>query len=330
MRRREFITLLGGAAAWPVAARAQQPDRARRVGVLMVGDETDPERKGWLSRFAQALAESGWREGGNLRLDIRWAGNTAERIPALSHELVEQQPDAILASGTPATAALKRATATVPIVFVLVADAVSDGFVASLAHPGGNITGFGDYESTIVGKWLELLAQMAPGIKRAAMIFNPDTAPYVRSYYVPVFEAAARSLNIEPVPTPVHNEVDIEAIMAALTREPKGGLVAPGDAFLNGRSALIASLAGRMKVPVVSNGADMVRLGSLLSYGVDYRDIYRQAALYVDRILRGARPADLPVQLPIRYQLVVNLKTAKALGLTVSSEMQLIADEVVE
>jgi putative ABC transport system substrate-binding protein len=331
MRRRDFITLLGGAAAaWPLAASGQQSDRMRRVGVIMTGDEADPERKGWLSLFAQTLAESGWKEGGNLGMAVRWAGGTAERIQALSNELVALQPDAILASGTPATAVLKRATAVVPIVFVLVADPVSDGFVASLAHPGGNITGFGDYENSIVGKWLELLTQVAPGIKRAAMIFNPDTAPYARSYYLPLFEAAARSLKVEPLPTPVYNEADIEAIMAALAREPKSGLVVPGDAFLNSRSALIASLAERMKIPIIGNSANMVRQGGLLSYGDDYRDTYRQAALYVDRILRGARPADLPVQLPTKFQLAINLKTAKALGLTISSEMQLIADEVVE
>jgi putative ABC transport system substrate-binding protein len=330
MRRRQFLTVLGSVAAWPLAARAQQLDRLRRVGVLMVGDESDPERKGWLSQFAQTLAESGWKEGGNLRMDVRWAGNTAERIQALSNELVALQPDTILASGTPATAALKRATATVPIVFVLVADPVNDGFVQSLAHPGGNITGFGDYENSIVGKWLELLTQVAPDIKRAAMIFNPDTAPYAKSYYLPLFEIAAHSLKVEPLPTPVHNETEIEAIMAALAREPKGGLVVPGDAFLNGRGALIASLAERMKIPIICNGANIVRQGGLLSYGDDYRDTYRQAALYIDRILRGAHPADLPVQLPTKFQLAINLKTAKALGLTVSSEMQLIADEVVE
>jgi putative tryptophan/tyrosine transport system substrate-binding protein len=331
MRRRDFITLLSGAAvAWPHVAGAQQPDRMRRVGVLMVGDEADPERKGWLSQFVQTLADSGWKEGGNLRLDVRWAGSTAERIPALSNELVALQPDAILASGTPATATLKHATATVPIVFLLVADPINDGFVASLAHPSGNLTGFGDYENTIVGKWLELLTQVAPNIKRVAMIFNPDTAPYAKAYYLPLFETAAQSLKVEPLPMPVHNEAEIEAIMAALAREPKGGLVAPGDTFLNSRSALIASLAERMKIPVVSNAVNMVRQGGLLSYGDDYRDTYRQAALYVDRILRGARPADLPVQLPTKFQFSINLKTAKALGLTVSSEMQLLADEVIE
>jgi putative tryptophan/tyrosine transport system substrate-binding protein len=321
---------MGGAATWPIAARAQQSQQARRVGVLMVGDETDPERKGWLSRFAQTLAESGWKEGDNLRMDVRWSGTTAERIPALSNEIVALQPDAILASGTPATAALKRATTTVPIVFVLVADPVNDGFVASLAHPGGNVTGFGDYENTIVGKWLELLTQIAPAIKRVAMIFNPDTAPYAKSYYLPLFEAAARSLNVEPFPTPVHDEADIEAIIAALAREANGGLVVPGDTFLNGRSALIASLTGRMKIPVVSNNAKMVRQGGLLSYGDDYLDTYRQAALYVARILRGAAPADLPVQLPIRFQLAVNLKTAKALGLNVPLGLLNVADEVIE
>jgi putative ABC transport system substrate-binding protein len=248
----------------------------------------------------------------------------------LSNELASSQPDVILDSGTPATAALQRATQTIPIVFVLVADPVRDHFVGSLARPGGNITGFGDSESVIVGKWLELLTQVAPGIKRAAMIFNPDTAPYAKSYYQPLFEAAAQALKVGSAATPVHSESDIEAVMAALAREPGGGLVVPGDAFLNGRGALITALAARDRIPVVTNNANMVREGGLLSYGEDYRDKYRQAASYIDRILRGTKPADLPVQLPTRFQLVINLKTAKALGLTVSAEMQLLADEVIE
>jgi putative ABC transport system substrate-binding protein len=330
MRRRELITLLGGAAAWPLAARAQQPERMRRIGALMVGNETDAERKDWVSGFAQTLAGLGWKEGGNLRVDTRWAGDTADRMQALSKELAGLQPDVILASGTPATAALQRATQTIPIVFVLVADPVRDGFVASLARPGGNITGFGDREPVIVGKWLELLTQIAPGIKRAAIIFNPDTAPYAKSYYLPLFEAAAQSLKVESVATPVHSDAEIEAAMTSLAREPRGGIVMPGDAFLNGRRALIMSLAARKNIPVVTNNADMVREGGLLSYSEDYPDRFRQAASYVDRILRGAKPADLPVQLPTKFQLVINLKTAKALGLTVPPALLARADEVIE
>jgi putative ABC transport system substrate-binding protein len=331
MKRRAFITLLGGAAVtWPLSAHAQQPVGMRRVGVLIQGDGTDAERKSWLSIFTRGLSELGWTDGRNLRMDVRWAGNNVDRMQMLARELADLQPDAILASGTPATGALQRATRTIPIVFVLVGDPVGRGFVASLPRPGGNITGFGDAEAAIAGKWLELLTQIAPGIKRAAIVFNPDTGAYVKSYYLPAFEAAARSLNVTPIAAPVQSEAEIETIITSFGREPGGGLVDPGDAFLTGHRALVISLAARNNVPVMYYGAALVREGGLISYGYDIKIHFRQAADYVDRILRGAKPADLPAQLPTKFEMALNAKTAKALGLAVPLALQVAADEVIE
>ena len=331
MRRRDFIALLGGAAAaWPLAARAQQAERARLLAVIMVGSENDPERTHWLTVFVQGLRELGWTEGRNLRLEVRWAGDTAERMRMIAQELVDLHPDAILASGTPAVAALQRETRTIPIVFVLVADPVGDSFVATLSSPGGNITGFGSEEADMGGKWLELLTQLAPGMKRAAIMFNPDTAPYVKTYYLPQFDRAARALGVTSIIAPVHSPADIETLISSLGREPGGGLVLPGDAFQTGNRPLIIALAARNNVPAVSNSIEYVRIGGLMSYGADLVDMYRRAAPYVDRILRGEKPADLPVQLPIKFDLGINRKTAKALGLAVPQPLLVAADEVIE
>jgi putative ABC transport system substrate-binding protein len=329
MRRREFITLLGGAAAaWPLAARAQQPDRMRRIGVLLEFDENDPEGKAWLSGFTQGLAELGWTDGRNLRMDVRWAAADVDRARMLAKELVELQPDVILADSTPVTAALQRETRTIPIVFVNVSDPVGAGFITGLPRPGGNITGFGNLEPSMAGKWLELLTEIAPGVKRVAAMFNPDTAPYARSYYLPSFEAGARSLKVEPIAAPVRSDTEIETAITSLGREPGGGLVVMPDAFMAVHHAPIILLAARNNLPVVSNG--YARDGVLLSYGPDLVDIFRRSASYVDRILRGAKPAELPVQLPTKFVMAVNAKTAKALGLGVPPSFYWRADEVIE
>jgi len=332
MKRREFIAGLGSAAAWPLAVRAQQPDRVRRVGMLMVGDENDPVRgtKGWLSTFTRGLAELGWTDGRNLRMEVRWDGDNVDRQRTYAKELVDLQPDVILAPTTPQTAAFQQQTRTIPIVFVLVSDPIGSGFVASLPRPGGNITGFMLQEAGMAGKWLELLTEIAPAVRRAALIFNPDTAPYVRSYYLPLFEAAARSLKLAPIAAPVHSDAEIETVIGSFGGESKGGFVIPPDGFTTGHRAVVISLADRNNVPAVYNDAAFVRDGGLLSYAPDLGDMFHRAAPYVDRILRGAQPAELPVQLPTKFVMALNTKTAKALGLTVPQSILLRADEVIE
>jgi putative tryptophan/tyrosine transport system substrate-binding protein len=331
MRRREFITLLGGVVGgWPLAARAQQASGMRRVGVLMGYAENDPEAKVFFAGFTQRLAELGWLEGRNLRMDVRWAPGSVERMRIFARELVELQPDVILANSTPVTAALQRETPTIPIVFAVVSDPVGEGFVASLAHPGGNITGFIHSEASIGGKWFELLAQVAPGLKRVAMIYNPDTAPGHGKYYTPDFEAAARASQVTPVSAAVHTVTDLEAVIADLGSQPGGGFIAMADVFLLSNRAQMIAAADQNRVPAIYPWREATAAGGLLSYGPDLEDIVRRAAPYVDRILRGQNPADLPVQVPTKFQLVVNLKTAKGLGLTISRDFLLVADEVIE
>jgi putative ABC transport system substrate-binding protein len=325
VKRREFITLLGGAAAWPLAARAQQPERMRRIGVLVPYDENDPEAGRRLSALTQALADLGWTDGRNLRMYLRWHGGDTNRIPALAQELVGLQPDIILTGGTPQTIAVQRETRTIPIVFVNVGDPVATGLVAKLNQPDGNSTGFANNEAPLGGKWLELLSEIAPGLKRAAIMFNPDTAPAM-----PSFESAARSLKVELVTAPVHSDVDIETAIMALGREPRGGFVVIPDVFMVAHRAPIISAAARNNVPAVYGVSYFARDGGLLSYGPDPVDIIRRAATYVDRILRGAKPGDLPVQLPTKFEMVLNLKTAKALGLEVPPALLARADEVIE
>jgi putative ABC transport system substrate-binding protein len=328
MRRREFTAGLVGAAAWPLAARAQQGDRVRRIGVLMQSDENDRVRKTWVSAFTQALADLGWTDGRNVRVGLRWYGDDINRIPVLAQELVGLQPDIIVTNGTPDTIALQRETRTIPIIFANVADPVASGLVAALNQPRGNITGFALYETSLGGKWLELLSEIAPGLKRAAIMFNPDTT--TASLYVPSLETAARSLKVEPIIAPVHSAGEIETAIIALGREPGGGFVVMPDAFMGVYRASIISAAARNNVPAVYNNSEFPRDGGLLSYGPDQVDNWRRAATYVDRILRGAKPGDLPAQLPTKYELAVNLKTAKALGLTVPPSILLRADEVIE
>jgi putative ABC transport system substrate-binding protein len=329
LRRREFIAALGGAAAaWPVVVRAQQGDRVRRIGVLMGNDENDPLGKLQLSAFIQSLAGLGWTDGRDLRIELRRHGGDINRIRALAQELVGLQPDVILASSTPVTVAVQRETRTIPIVFASVSDPVASGIVARLDRPSGNVTGFSNLEATLGGKWLELLSEIAPGFKRAAIMFNPDTAPV--SALMPSLETAGRLLKLVPIIAPVHSDAEIETAIIALGREPGGGLVVMPDTFMVAHRAPIISAAARNNVPAVYPQSDFARDGGLLSYGGDTVDILRRAATYVDRILRGAKPGDLPVQFPTKYEMLLNLKTAKALGLTVPLTLQAIADEIIE
>jgi putative ABC transport system substrate-binding protein len=328
IRRREFIAGLGGAAAWPLAARAQQGGRMRRIGVLMPYDENDPWIKPRVSAFTQALADLGWADGRNVRIDLRWWGDDTNRIRALAQELVGSQPDIIVTAGAPATVALQRETRTIPIVFTNVGDPVAIGIVERLDRPSGNVTGFGLLEPTLGGKWLELLSEIAPGLKRATLMFNPDL-PGAR-VYVPSLETAARSLKVEPIIAHIHSDVEIEAAIIALGREPGGGLVVVPDGFIGVHRAPIISAAARNNVPAIFWNPDFARDGGLLSYGPDPVDNFRRAASYVDRILRGEKPGDLPVQFPTKFEMVVNRKTATALGLAVPPSILLRADEVIE
>jgi putative tryptophan/tyrosine transport system substrate-binding protein len=329
MKRRTFIAGLGSAAAWPLAARAQQGDRVRRIGVLM-GYENDTVANSLVSEFIQEVAKLGWTDGQNLRMDIRWAAGGVDRARMYAKELVGLRPEVILAHASVQTAALQQETRTIPIVFVDASDPVGSGFVTDLARPGGNITGFGNHEPSMGGKWLELLTEIAPGVKRVAAMFNPDTARYVASYFLPSFEVAARALKVEPITARVHNETEIEMAVTSLGREPGGGLVIMPDSFMLVHRAPIAFLAARSNVPAIYWTSIIARDGGLLSYGASIADLFRRAAPYVDRILRGAKAADLPAQMPVKFEMALNVKAAKSLGLTVPQSMLLRADEVIE
>jgi putative ABC transport system substrate-binding protein len=331
MKRREFITLLGGAAAaWPFAARAQQIDRMRRIGVLMGYAESDREGQAFIAAFREGLQKLGWAEGRNIGIDFRWAeASDVESMQRFAKDLVALQPDLILTSSTPTTAALLQQTRTIPIIFTNLVDPVGSGFVASLPRPGGNVTGFINMEPTMAGKWLELLKQIAPRVNRVAFLFNPATAPYAE-YFLNPFKAAAASFAVEAIAAPVHDTSELESVIAAQARASNGGLIAMPDAFLNAHRAEVTSLAARHRLPAVYAFRFFSELGGLLSYGNDIRDNYRRAATYVDRILKGTKPSELPVQAPVKFELVINLKTAKALGLDVPLHLQQRADEVIE
>ena len=330
MRRRDVITLAAGAATLPlagtIAALAQQRDRLRRVGMLSAGFKNDPERQSLFTPIIQELARLGWVEGRTVRIDPRWTDD-ANLAGKFAKELVGLQPDVIFSNGSPATAALQRETRTIPIVF-LADHPVGQGFVAGLPRPGGNITGFGYNEPPIVGKLLQMLKEIAPGIRRVAFMSNPDFAPYVKSL-LGSFEAAAQVLAVDPVNILVHSDAEIETAMNVLGQE-EGGLVGLNDSFMQGHRAAVIAAATRKKVPTIQPIPAFAREGGLMSYAPSYPDMYRGAAGYVDRILKGDKPADLPVQLPTRYELVINLKTAKALGLTVPATLQVFADEIIE
>jgi putative tryptophan/tyrosine transport system substrate-binding protein len=331
MRRREFVALLGGAAAgWPFAARAQQADRIRRIGVLMSYASTDPEGQALLTEFTRHLAELGWAEGLNVRIDVRWGGSNVDLLHTFAKELIGLQPDVLLASSTPTTAALARETQTIPIIFTLVADPVGNRFVASLAHPGGNITGFSVLEASVASKSFEVLRELAPGIKRVAMMFNPDTAPIVSSLFMPVFETTAKSFKIAPIAAPVRSDAEIETLIISLGREPGSALFGGPDNFITNHRATIISLATGNHLPTVFENPVFARDGALVSYGADFHDNFGRSARYVDNILRGAKPSELPVQMPLKYLLSINLKTAKALGITVPQTLLVAADEVIQ
>jgi ABC-type uncharacterized transport system substrate-binding protein len=326
--RRKFLVALGGAvAAWPLAARAQQPSGMRRIGVLMGVKQDNPQEQAGVVAFQQALLELGWIDGRNIRLDYRWATGDPDRVRADARDLVQSAPDAIVANSTPAARAFQQATRAVPIVFVAVADPVRTGVVLSLAHPGGNITGFTNFEASMGGKWLEFLKEIAPRTTRVALIFNPDTHS---GQFFQSLEAVGPSLGIEAVQTPLHNAAEIERALASFNGEANVGLVAMPDIFTAEHRDLIISLATKYRLPAISWIRSFAAGGGLMSYGVDLPDLFRRAAAYVDRILKGAKPADLPVQQPTKFELVINLKTAKALGLTVPPLLLAAADEAIE
>jgi putative ABC transport system substrate-binding protein len=328
MRRREFMTVLGGAAiGWPLAARAQG-ERMRRIGVLMGIAESDPARQSFVTAFTEALQELGWSSGRNIHIEYRWGAGDAERIRDFARELVEMQLDLIVGHTTPVVAALKAQTRTVPIVFTQVSDPVGSGFIDGFAKPGGNITGFTNLESSMGSKLGELLKEVAPAITRVAVMFNPDTAPDRGSYFLRPVEAAAPSLHVEVIAAPVHNDAEIESAITTLA--PGSGLVVMPDVFILAHREQILALADRHRLPAAYAYRLFAASGGLLSYGTDLADLFRRTAPYVDRILNGTKPAELPVQQPTKFELVINLRTAKALGLNVPLSLQAGADEIIE
>jgi putative ABC transport system substrate-binding protein len=330
MKRREFISLLGGAAAaWPLAARAQQSDRVRRIGVLMNTSDSDPESQVRIAAFQQGMEKLGWTIGRNIQIDYRWGIGDVERTRAAAAELLRLAPDVILSNATTATAVLQQATRTIPIVFVVVSEPVALGFVESLARPGGNMTGFAYLEPSLGAKWLELLKEIAPRITRVAIIYNPKTAPNA-ALFSRSAEMAAKRFAIDPITISLDEASGIEPIMTSVGREPGHGLIFPPDTFSTVHRKLIVELAARHQLPAIYFQRPFTSEGGLVSYGADIPDLFRRAASYLDRILRGEKPADLPVQQPTKFELVINLKTAKALGLDVPPMLLALADEVIE
>ena len=331
MKRREFITLLGGTAAtWPLFARAQQPERVRRIGLLMAHPENDPEFQAYVTAFRDGLQKLGWTEGRNIRIDARWGAlDDADARQRSAKELVALQPDLIVTQNTPPTASMLQQTRTIPIIFVIVADPVGSRFVESLARPGGNATGFTIMEPTTTSKWLELLKEIAPSVHRAAFLFNPATTPY-SDIYVKPFKAAAASLGLEAALVRVHDTEELDTALAAQARIPNCGLVVMPDGFLNVHRAEVISLTARYHLPAIYPWRFFAEEGGLVSYGSEQRDLFRLAATYVDRVLKGEKPSELPVQAPVKYELVINLKAAKALGLTVPRALLAGADAIIE
>jgi putative tryptophan/tyrosine transport system substrate-binding protein len=325
MKRREFIAGLAGAAAWPVAATGQQP---RRMGVLMIGDAADPELQKRGRALEAGLRDLGWIDGGNLRINYRWAGD-ASSVKNQAAEVVATRPELIVATSTPALAAAQQATSTIPIVFNSVTDPVAQGFIASLGRPGGNSTGFAHWQPAMGGKWLEVLKETAPELTHVAVVFNPDTAPY-SGLFLATMQAAAHLIAVTLTLSPIHDTAGMERALAAVAAQPNGGLVLLPDVFTQSIRRQIVALAAHYRLPAIYQYGHVVREGGLVAYGIDPLDVFRRTAAYVDRILNGAKPADLPVQLPTKFELVINLKTAKALALTVPQSLLLRADEVIE
>jgi len=329
MKRREFITLVGGASmAWPLAAQTQQPERMRRIGVLISYSESNPEAQAYVNAFGDGLQKLGWVDGRNVRIDYRWTAGDISQIKSSAVELVGLPQEVLLVTGSTALAAVRQETNKIPIVFVQVSDPVEQGFVASLAHPGGNITGFTHFEYAMGGKWLELLKQIAPGIVRMAVIHNPEDPAW--SGYFRVIQSVAPSFGVQVYPAAVHDSAEIDQAIDLFTREPNGGLIVLTSPINVVRSEQIISLAAQHHLPTIYPLELFARSGGLMSYGPKLIDLYRVAASYVDRILKGEKPGDLPVQAPTKYELVVNLKTAKGLGLTVPPTLLAIADDVIE
>jgi putative tryptophan/tyrosine transport system substrate-binding protein len=329
MKRRAFIAALGGAAAWPLVARAQQAERMRLIGVLMSYVESDPAAQSDFAAFRGALTKLGWTEGTDLRIEVRWGAADQDRVNKFAKELVDLRPDAILGVTQSVTSALARQTRTIPIVFAVVSDPIGGGLAPSLAHPSGNITGFTYVDPAVGGKWIELLKEIAPRTVRVALLFNPGTAA-PPEFFMPFIQAAASSFAVQATAAPVHAKDEIEGVIAAQARNPGGGLIVMPDPFNVTNRDLIIALAARYNVPAIYNVPFYAKSGGLIAYGTDRAESFRQAAGYVDRILKGAKPADLPVQQPTKFELVVNLKTAKALGLTVPPTLLARADEVIE
>jgi putative ABC transport system substrate-binding protein len=329
VRRRQFITLLGGAAGWPLAARAQQPERMRRIGVLMQYTEDNAEAQGMVAAFREGLRKAGWIEGRNLHVDYRWGGTDMNLLQRFAKEIVTAKPDVIFTGGSPTTRMLKQETSAIPIIFGNAVDPVGQGFIASMSRPAGNVTGFVNLEASVTGKYLELLKEIAPRVSRAAIFYNPPTAPYHKIYLEP-FNAAAAALGIEPIVAPVRDVGELETVMATLARVPNSGLVSMPSGWEGANSKEIVELAARYRLPVVYSTLAAARVGGLLAYSNDISDNYRRAAAYVDRILKGEKPADLPAQFSVKFELVINLKTAKTLGLDVPLQLQQLADEVIE
>jgi ABC-type uncharacterized transport system substrate-binding protein len=329
--RRQFISAFGSAAAaWPFAARAQQPVQMRRVGVLMPSTPDDQEVRNELTAFAQQLQSLGWTDGKNIRIDYRWSSGDSQKMQDYAKELVAAQPDVIFTRSTPATAVLLKNTRNIPIVFAVVSDPVGEGFVASVARPGGNATGFTNAEASLTGKWLSLLKAITPTLTSVGFIFDPKVAPGGGAYYTGLINTAAASSAVTPAAMPIHSADDIESAIAGFGQKPNGGLIVLPDATTNLHRKQIIALAGRYRLPAIYAFRNLADEGGLMSYGVDVAELFRRAANYVDRILKGDKPADLPVQLPENFEFVINQKTAKALGMQIPSGVLAIADDVIE
>jgi ABC-type uncharacterized transport system substrate-binding protein len=330
LNRRRVIGLLGIATAWPLEARTQQQGEMRRLGVLSNIGESDPEAQSMAAALHRGLRELGWVNGRNLQVDHRWGAGNPERIGAFAKELVALKPDVIVAHTTPSVVALRKETNTIQLVFVQISDPIGTGFITNLAHPGGNITGFTNFESSMVGKWVEMLKEVAPGISRVAFLFNQQTAPYVTRYYQGPLEASARSLGIEPSAISVSSAAEIETGISKFAHEGGGGLIMMPDSFNIVHRERTIALVARYRLPTISPYRFAVQEGGLMSYGVEQVGLFRLAASYVDRLFKGAKAADLPVQAPTKFELVINTTTAKALGIEVPLTLLARADEVIE
>jgi putative ABC transport system substrate-binding protein len=330
LKRREFITLFGGVAlAWPFAARAQQVERVRRIGVLMARAANDPEGQKQAATLQRGIEELGWRPGRNVEIEYRWPAGDARRAEALAKELVDWRPDILVANSTPSLVAARQATSTIPIVFVAIADPVAQGFVQSLARPGGSITGFGAEEPSMGAKWVQLLREIAPRLEAITVIFNPDSAPFARMF-LPAMEAVRATSAFELTVSPVRDETALDRAIAVVGRQQSGGLIALPDSYLHSRHEMIVALTAKQHLPAIYSVSDFTRSGGLIAYGIERADLFRRSAAYVDRILKGEKAADLAVQQPTKFELAINVKTAKALGLTVPDTLLATADEVIE